>query len=235
VGVNFNPPNGTGSFTAQLEIPSDGSPNPLVVPLSAQALAGPNLVATPSDIDFGASLPGTTLSQQVTITNTGDFQGGVQQAFVLGPPAFGIQSDQCSQQPLDPGDSCTLTALFTPSAAQVYQGSIFAIVGNATQPVFPINLSGQGRPAPGPAPDTKIKRRPQPKTRSNTASFQFTSTAANVTFECKLDKESFAPCTSPSTYVVDRGRHTFRVRAKAADGSVDATPAKFSWKVKKKK
>jgi hypothetical protein len=235
VGVNFNPPQGPGTFNAQLEIPSDGSPDPLVIPLTAQALTGAVLKANPSDIDFGPALPGTTLSKQVTITNDGDFQGGVQQAFVLGPSVFGIQNDQCSLQPLDPGDSCTLTALFTPSAAKAYQGSIFAIIGNGPEPVFPINLSGEGRAAPGPAPDTNITRKPQQKTRNTTASFQFSSATTGATFECKLDKEAFAPCTSPATYVVKRGKHTFQVRAKDADGNVDATPAKFSWGVKKKK
>jgi hypothetical protein len=235
VAVNFNPPQGPGTFNAQLEIPSDGSPNPLVIPLTAQALAGPMLTADPADIDFGVALPGTTLSRQVKITNEGDFEGGVQQAFVLGPSVFQMADDQCSQQLLDPGDSCTLTALFTPSAAKAYQGSIFAIVGSEPNPVFPINLSGEGRLAPGAAPDTQITRSPQRKTRSTTASFQFTSAAANVTFECKLDNEAFAPCTSPSTYVVKRGKHSFQVRAKDADGTVDATPAAFSCNVKKAK
>ena len=234
VGVNFNPPNGPGSFNAQLEIPSDGSPNPLIIPLSALALAGPMLVPTPPRVDFGTTILGTTRSQQITITNTGDFPGGIQQAFIVGPAEFEIGNDNCSQKQIDPGQSCTLMALFAPSSVHDYQGSIFAIAGNAPEPVLPINLSGEGRLAPGPAPGTLIKRRPKDRTRSNTASFQFSSTEADVSFECKLDKESFAPCTSPSTYVVDRGRHSFQVRAKDADGIV-GTPAKDTWKVKKKK
>ncbi|HEX5821759.1 MAG TPA: choice-of-anchor D domain-containing protein [Solirubrobacterales bacterium] len=233
VGVTFNPPNGPGDFTAQIVIPSSGSPpNPLVIPLSAHALAGANLVATPNRVNFGATTLGTTRSQQVTITNTGDFPGGVQQAFIVGPAEFTISNNQCSQQQLNPGQSCTLTALFTPLFKQELDGSIFAISGNTPEPVLPINLSGTGSLA-GPAPSTRIKRRPKSRTRSNTASFQFTSTEAGVSFECKLDKESFAPCTSPSTYVVDRGRHSFQVRAKDADGTVDATPAKDKWRVKK--
>ena len=234
VGVTFNPPNGPGSFSAQLEIPSDGSPNPLVIPLSAQALAGPMLTPSPSRVDFGTTILGAARSQQITITNGGDFAGGVQQAFVVGPAEFEIGNDNCSQQPINPGQSCTLTALFVPSSVHDYQGSIFAIVGNAPEPVLPINLSGEGRLAPGPAPDTRIKRKPPSRTHSNTASFQFTSSAVGVSFECRIDKEPFAPCTSPSTYVVNRGGHSFQVRARDADGNVDATPAKDTWKVKKK-
>jgi hypothetical protein len=233
VGVSFNPPNGPGSFSAQLEIPSDGSPDPLVIPLSAQALAGAVLAATPSRVEFGITIIGAVRSQQVTITNAGDFPGGVQQAFIVGPAEFTISNNQCDQQQLNPGQSCTLTAVFSPSIPIDEDGSIFAISGNAPDPVLPINLAGQGQLAPGPGPGTRIKRRPSRRTRSHTASFQFTSTEAGVSFECKLDKESFAPCTSPSTYVVNRGRHSFQVRAKDANGNVDATPAKGSWRVKK--
>ena len=131
IGVYFNPPNGPGSFSAQLEIPSDGSPNPLVVPLSAQALAGSRMVAAPARIDFGTTILGAAPSRQVTITNVGDFAGGVQQAFVVGPAEFQIGNDHCSQQPLNPGQSCTLTALFIPSSVHDYQGSIFAITGDS--------------------------------------------------------------------------------------------------------
>ena len=85
VGVSFNPPNGPGSFSAQLEIPSDGSPNPLVIPLSVEVLAGPAFVASPTRVDFGATTVGAARSTSFTITNTGDFPGGIQQAFVVGP------------------------------------------------------------------------------------------------------------------------------------------------------
>ncbi len=148
VGVNFNPPNGPGTFSAQLEIPSDGSPNPLVIPLSAEALAGPAFVASPSQLVFAATTIGAARSLSVAITNTGDFPGGVQQAFVVGPPAFDIEDDQCSQQELDPGESCILTALFAPSAARDYEGSLFAIIGTPTAPVLNDRCQRQGPPCP---------------------------------------------------------------------------------------
>ena len=233
VGVNFNPPNGPGTFSVQLEIPSDGSPNPLVVPLSAQALAGPFFAASPPRVDFGATPVGAARTQVVTITNIGDFPGAPQQAFIVGPAEFEIEDDQCSQQPVNPGQGCTLTALFAPSSAASFQGSIFVIAGSPTQAVLPINLSGMGEAGLGP-PNTRITRRPRGRIRSTTAGFQFSSPNAGVTFECKLDRERYAPCTSPSTYVVKRGRHRFRVRAKDAAGNLDATPASASWVAIKK-
>jgi hypothetical protein len=235
VGVSFNPPIGPGAYSAQLEIPSNGSPNPLVIPLDVEVLNGPEFSASPQRIDFEPTLLGAARSQSLTITNSGDFPGAIQQAFVVGPVEFEIEDDQCSQQEIDPGQSCTVTALFRPTAVREYQGSIFAINGTPTTPVLPINLSGEGRAAPGPAPVTKIIGRPKGKTRSRMASFQFTSPDPSVTFECKLDSGPFAPCTSPSTYVVKRGKHTFQVRSTDKSGNLDASPARYRWTVSKKR
>lgn len=63
--------------------------------------------------------------------------------------------------------------------------------------------------------------------------FGFSSDVAGATFECKLDKGAYASCTSPKTYKVKLGSHTFSVRAKAG-GVVDPSPATFRFKVKKK-
>jgi Glycine rich protein len=64
--------------------------------------------------------------------------------------------------------------------------------------------------------------------------FGFSASVAGATFKCKLDKGSFAPCTSPKTYKVKVGKHKFSVVAETADGA-DKTPATFSFKVVKKK
>src|SRR5262249_12331365 len=50
------------------------------------------------------------------------------------------------------------------------------------------------------APDTNITSKPSNPSNSTSATFQFTSTEANSTFECKLDSGSFGSCTSPKTY-----------------------------------
>lgn len=48
------------------------------------------------------------------------------------------------------------------------------------------------------------------------------------TFECRLDNEPFAPCSSPMTYSVE-GAHVFEVRATDAAGNTDPSPAIFIW------
>jgi hypothetical protein len=85
------------------------------------------------------------------------------------------------------------------------------------------------------APDTTITKGPKDKTRKKTASFEFTSSEPNSTFECKLDNGLFQPCASPHTVKVKKGKHNFQVRAKDPAGNVDATPATDAWKVKKKR
>jgi hypothetical protein len=58
------------------------------------------------------------------------------------------------------------------------------------------------------------------------------SPAAETTYECKLDSDSFAPCVSPVEYtgLADQTQHKFEVRA-IHHGVVDQTPAALSWSV----
>ena len=82
------------------------------------------------------------------------------------------------------------------------------------------------------APDTAISSAPPTLTNSTSATFQFTSTEPNSTFECRLDGGSFAACTSPQAYTnLSEGNHSFQVRGKDAANNVDATPATFSWTI----
>jgi hypothetical protein len=93
-------------------------------------------------------------------------------------------------------------------------------------------------PAPPPvSPDTILGSHPKEIIKTTKkkvkVKFTFSSAIAGATFKCKLDKGSFAPCTSPKSYKVKLGKHTFSVEAVSAGGT-DPTPATFSFKVKKK-
>ena len=91
---------------------------------------------------------------------------------------------------------------------------------------------------PPDTPDTSIATKPPALTNSTTAEFSFgASPAAGAEFECALDAEAFASCTSPKTYpglsgsgAVTGTAHTFQVRAKNAGGT-DASPAAYTWTV----
>ena len=88
------------------------------------------------------------------------------------------------------------------------------------------------------APDTGITSGPARTVLGQQATFDATfaftaSTPDGATFECKLDAADFAACTSPKTYTVAPGAHTFTVRAIGPTGLVDPTPATRSFTYKK--
>jgi large repetitive protein len=83
-------------------------------------------------------------------------------------------------------------------------------------------------------PDTTINSGPSGTIKQNNASFTFSYSEANSTFECSLDSGAFSACSSPKTYTgLAQGSHTFRVRAKDAAGNIDATPASRAWMVRR--
>jgi hypothetical protein len=85
-------------------------------------------------------------------------------------------------------------------------------------------------------PNALITKRPKNKTKKKRATLEFTGTDARAiaSFQCKLDGGGFAPCTSPYTVRVKKGKHTFQVQALDQAGNV-SPPATDDWKVKKKK
>jgi hypothetical protein len=86
------------------------------------------------------------------------------------------------------------------------------------------------------APTVAITRGPKNKTKKKKATFEFTGSDARAvaSFQCSLDGASFAACSSPHTVKVNKGRHSFQVRAVDQNGNVGASVSD-EWKVKKKK
>ena len=83
------------------------------------------------------------------------------------------------------------------------------------------------------APETKIDKKPKRKTKKKKVKVKFSANEDGSTFECKLDKGDFEPCTSPhKAKAKKKGKHRLRIRATDAFGNVEATPAKVKWKRK---
>jgi hypothetical protein len=83
------------------------------------------------------------------------------------------------------------------------------------------------------APDTTITSGPAAVTASNDASFNFTASEPAAFFECQVDGAGFVPCGPPQNYTgLTNGNHTFEVRATDFNGSVDPTPATYSWRIR---
>jgi RNA polymerase sigma factor (sigma-70 family) len=69
-------------------------------------------------------------------------------------------------------------------------------------------------------PVVTITSAPSNGTTETGASFTFESNEPDTTFECTLDGGSFAPCTSPASYLrLPRGTHRFAIRATDAAGN----------------
>jgi hypothetical protein len=83
-------------------------------------------------------------------------------------------------------------------------------------------------------PETTITAHPKPKTRSREANFAF-SASEPATFRCQLDGAPAFGCDSPETLNVRRGRHLFTVAAIDNADNLDATPAEYLWKVKRRR
>jgi hypothetical protein len=79
-------------------------------------------------------------------------------------------------------------------------------------------------------PETTIDSGPEGEVASASATFTFSASDPNATFECRMDFTGFTPCSSPKTYnnLAD-GDHTFQVRATGSNGLRDETPAELSF------
>ena len=83
-------------------------------------------------------------------------------------------------------------------------------------------------------PNTTITEKPAKTTTQRRATFKYMSTTPGATFQCQHDGGAWLSCpTTGKTYSRLRpGTHRFKVRAKDADGTVDPTPAAYTWTVR---
>jgi len=82
------------------------------------------------------------------------------------------------------------------------------------------------------APNTTLTEAPPAADNSTTVHFLFTSSEANVSFDCSLDNAAFVACTSGADVgPIGDGPHSFAVRARDRAGNVDASPAIHAWTV----
>jgi hypothetical protein len=81
------------------------------------------------------------------------------------------------------------------------------------------------------APETTITNGPPPTTSVNTPTFEFSSSVAGSTFQCRFDTDAYQLCASPFTALpLANGAHTFSVYA--VNGlTPDPTPAEYSFTV----
>lgn len=86
------------------------------------------------------------------------------------------------------------------------------------------------------APRTAIVHRPARKSTKRRAVLRFRANESKSRFQCSLKRRRFARCSSPRIYRKLRpGRYAFRVRAVDTAGNVDSTPARYVFRISRRK
>jgi hypothetical protein len=140
--VTFNAvfsPTTAGAGSGSISIVSNAGNSPFAISLSGTGTASvASLSASPASVNFGNIAPGNTSSQNVTLTNTGNANVTISGINVTGA---GLSDSGVSpNMTLQPNQSLTLTATFSPTSAGSTSGNI-TISSNAASSIV-ISLSG---------------------------------------------------------------------------------------------
>ncbi len=142
ISATFSPKRG-GSLTGAVTIFDSASSKPQFVELTGSSTV---IKLSPTVLHFGDQTVGTSSAPQtVTATNDGDaaisfYSVGLGQAAKKNFTA----TEDCTNQPLQPGASCTATVTFIPTQTGADSGQLFFTVGvNQVNPA-PVQLSGTG-------------------------------------------------------------------------------------------
>lgn len=131
--------------------------------------------------------------------------------------------------------TCISPVSYTGLSAGVHTFQVRAADQNGADPTpasYTWTVDTTPPPADTVAPETTITSGPPAASTSTSASFAFTSSEANSTFQCSLDGAPRVACTSPQAYTgFSTGSHTFGVWATDAAGNTDATAATQTWSV----
>jgi hypothetical protein len=127
--------------------------------------------------------------------------------------------------------SATMTGSFT--GVQTASGT-FTVVPNYPDCAGTFSWSARTTASPPDTtpPETTITGGPSRAIRTKVASFTFSSTEPDGTFECRIDGAALVACSSPfATTPLTDGPHTFEVKATDQAKNTDPTPARRSFNV----
>ncbi|QNI31452.1 choice-of-anchor D domain-containing protein [Alloacidobacterium dinghuense] len=141
IQVSFAPA-ASGPLQGVLTVFGNVSSGQITATLSGTGLAAGNIILSPTSVNFGNSLIGTSApAQNITISNTGGINVNLQTPTITGD--FQISANTCGTS-LAPNSGCTVSVIFKPTVAGGRAG-VFSISDDAgTQTV---QLSGYGQAA----------------------------------------------------------------------------------------
>lgn len=261
VEVTFDP-EGVGHLEGTLEIfDRDGEAPPAIAALTGTG-KGSTLTIDPPRVDFGTvefdpmvfrSTPPPT--QTVTITNQGPltfyrFEPEIREISESAEPGHfaplewtgGTCNPVRREAPLLPGGSCTETFAFDPREPGPDSAELL-IMGDALESPQRLEIVGTGAVAvvgptafpPSPeAPRARIRTGPGKRTESRWATFTFGGTPNATSFQCRLDKGHYRPCTSPARFrSLKPGKHRFSILPIDSKTSppLQGAPVGYSWRI----
>ena len=140
--VSFTPDT-SGAVTGSISLVSDAANSPTVMSLSGNGvvLIG-TLAVNPWIIDFGDIRAGTSTTQNVTLTNTGNAGVTVTESILTGGTGFST-SQLSLPLTLAAGQSISFSVTFSPSAAGAVTGSV-SFISDASNSPTTLSLSGAG-------------------------------------------------------------------------------------------
>jgi hypothetical protein len=226
----------TGSLVmGQVKVEKLGSPGDYLMEVNATDGSGtPTNTVLASTAIPDASVPANTSTITGLFATPAQVTAGQQYALVLRRPASDTLVAWIRNQNPCPGGT------FFFSGSQTGGWGLIDDQHDMVSATFVEPAPPQADPEPEPVdsspPNVQITSGPKDKTTKKTATFTFTGTdtRAIASFQCKLDARAFAPCTSPHTVRVKKGKHTFQAQAIDQAGNV-GPPATDTWKVKRKR
>ena len=196
--------------------------------ISVRAIAGAVTDATPATATF-------TVSAQPTINFTSGPTGATNSnqptfTYVISEPGNTLPFNTLCRVDAEAFSSCTSTS-YTP---HVLSDGPHTVEIQATDASIPGASSSATRSftVDTVAPDTTIDSGPTSPTNDTTPTFTFSSNEPGSSFECRVDSDPFAVCSSSfTTAALGEGPHTFDVRAIDPAGNTDATPSSSTFTV----
>ncbi|HEY0986961.1 MAG TPA: Ig-like domain-containing protein, partial [Kofleriaceae bacterium] len=233
VRITFHALGLSDRFTCQLD---SNTPAPCASPFEADVADGDHRFEVAAAIGTSADVSPaiTTWTVDTVPPDT---------AIVSGPPALDNSlAPEFTFQGTDNRGAVTFECALDDGAfAACTSPSTVAVTdGNRRYSVRAVDAAGNRDPSPASAtwsvdstaPETAISAGPAASsTTGASVTFEFGSPDSPVTFECKLDAGAFAACTSPVSFTLTDGMHTFTVRAKDQTGQVDPSPVTRTWTV----
>jgi len=139
--VQFTP-KATGAFTGSVSVSTNTAGVTAALPVTGEVAAATMAISVgPSSVSFGTVAAGKTVSQGITLTNTGNSGVTISQISVSGT-AFGMTGGSAPVQ-LAASQSMTVDVNFDPTAAGTYAGSL-KVASNASDASVTVPLSGSG-------------------------------------------------------------------------------------------